>query len=91
MRPPALEVAETLGVPATFRRLLAGDQGAHCRPLDPASLSLFPLRNRKRKPEHNRPIDQAGNSRRVVQDSYSMMSWLVLEKAPMSGWLKSAR
>jgi DNA replication protein DnaC len=25
-----------------FRRLHAGDQGAHCRPLDPASLSLLP-------------------------------------------------
>jgi hypothetical protein len=25
-----------------FRRIHAGDQGPHCRPLDPASLSLLP-------------------------------------------------
>ena len=33
-------MASPASVPG-FRRLHAGDQGAHCRPLDPASLSLF--------------------------------------------------
>ena len=31
-------------LPAGCRRHRAGDQGAHCRPLDPASLSLLPAR-----------------------------------------------
>jgi hypothetical protein len=58
MRPPAPETAE-VSIPARFRRLHAGDRGLIAAPWTPLASLCFPLRERKKKADLVRLIDQA--------------------------------